>query len=110
MSSALHVENDAAEIKTISLMDALRKMTLLPAKRLEKASAQMKLKGRVQVGADADLTLFDAATIRDRSTFDHGDVPSAGIVHVFVSGVHVLADGSIRDGLCPGHAIRGSRQ
>ncbi len=95
--------------ETIGLMDALRKMTLLPAKRLEKTSAGMKSKGRVQVGADADLTLFDAATILDRSTFEQGDVPSAGIVHVFVSGVHVLADGSIQDGLFPGQAIRRSR-
>ena len=48
---------------------------------------------------DADLTLFDPDAILDRSTFEKGDLPSAGIAHVFVNGVHVLTDGEIREGV-----------
>lgn len=99
----------ARDRKVIGLMEALGKMTLLPARRLEETTDQMKTKGRVQVGANADLTLFDPDTILDRSTFEQGDVPSAGISHVFVNGVHVLADGEIREGVFPGEAILGTR-
>ena len=99
----------ARDRKTLSLMDALSKMTLLPAQRLQGTTAQMRTKGRVQVGADADLTLFDPDAILDRSTFEKGDLPSAGIAHVFVNGVHVLTDGEIREGVFPGEAIVGTR-
>ena len=96
------------EEKKLELMDALRKMTLLPAKRVEKTSAQMKFKGRIQVGADADITVFDPNTVMDRSTFERGDVPSKGIAHVFVSGSHVLVGGTVVEDLFPGQAIIGS--
>ena len=46
----------------------------------------MREEGRVQVGTDADLTLFDPETVIDRSTYEKGDVPSAGIIHVLVGG------------------------
>jgi len=95
------------EQEVLSLMDALRKMTLLPAQRLEGVAPNMKKKGRVQVGADADLTIFDPATVIDRATYDKGDVPSAGIIHVLVEGTFVLKDSSIQDGVFPGKAIRG---
>lgn len=66
------------ERKALSLMDAPKKMTLLPAERLEGAAPAMNNKGRVQVGADADVAIFAPDTILDRSTFTRGDVPSHG--------------------------------
>ena len=95
------------ERQALSLMDALRKMTLLPAQRLEGVAPVMKKKGRLQVGADADLTIFDPDTVIDRATYNQGDIPSAGIVHVLVEGTFVAKDTSIQEGVFPGKAIRG---
>ena len=88
-------------------MDALAKMTILPANRLEEAAPQMLRKGRVQVGADADLTVFDPETIIDRSTYERPDAPSEGVMHVLVGGTLVVREGRIVDGTLPGKAIRG---
>ena len=97
------------ERRSLSLMDALRKMTLLPAQRVDGASPQMKKKGRVQVGADADLTVFDPEKIIDRANYTRGDAPSGGIIHVLVGGTFVVRSSQIVDGVSPGQAIRGSR-
>ncbi|MEO1091359.1 MAG: amidohydrolase family protein [Pseudomonadota bacterium] len=67
---------------------------------------QMATKGRIQVGADADLTIFDPSTIADRATREHGALPSAGIPHVIVNGTPVVRDGSLVEGVFPGRAIR----
>ncbi|HSR51793.1 MAG TPA: amidohydrolase family protein [Acidobacteriota bacterium] len=91
----------------LTLMDALGKMTLLPARRVEGAAPVMKRKGRVQEGADADLTLFDPETVIDRSTYEDGDLPSGGIVHVLVGGTFVVRDSEFIEGVFPGQAIRG---
>ena len=93
----------------LSLMEALRKMTLLPAQRLESIAPEMAAKGRIQVGADADLTLFDADTVIDRATYDAPDRYSDGIRHVLVSGTFVVRDGALIEGVAPGRAIRGRR-
>ena len=92
----------------LPLMDALRKMTLLPAQRLEGVTPQMARKGRVQVGADADLTLFDPGTVIDRATYDSPDRYSEGIRHVLVGGTFVVRDGELLEGVFPGRAIRGA--
>ena len=91
----------------LSLMDGLRKMTLMPAQRLETVAPQMASKGRVQVGADADLTLFDPARVIDLATYDAPDQFSAGIRHVLVAGTFVVRDEALVDGVAPGQAIRG---
>jgi N-acyl-D-aspartate/D-glutamate deacylase len=94
------------ERKALSLMEGLRKMTLLPAERLSGASAQVKKKGRLQVGMDADVTVFDPETIIDRSTYEKGDLPSGGIVHVLVGGTFVVRNSESVDGVFPGKAVR----
>jgi len=94
------------EQKALTLMDAIRKMSLLPAQRLEKAVPAMRLKGRIKVGADADLTLFDPATVIDRATFEQPAQYSEGIRHVLVGGVFVVRDEKLVEDVKPGKAIR----
>ena len=98
------------ERQALSLMDAVRKMTLLPAQRLEQVAPQMARKGRVQAGADADLTLFDPDQVIDRATYDSPDQYSDGVVHVIVGGTFVVRDSTLVEGVMPGEAIRGSSQ
>lgn len=92
--------------KAASLMDALRKMSLLPAQRLEASVPMMRSKGRVKVGADADLIVFDPTTVIDRATFENAAQYSTGIPHVLVNGVFVVRDEKIVEGVNPGTGIR----
>jgi len=95
------------ERNVITLMDAVRKMTLLPARRLERVDPDMKRKGRIQPGADADIVVFDPAKVIDRATFEKPAQYSEGIVHVLVNGTFVLRASSLVPGVMPGKAIRG---
>lgn len=90
----------------LSLTEAISKMTLLPARRLEQWVPQMRSKGRLKVGADADITLFDPARVIDRATYEKPALPSEGIAHVLVNGVRVVRDGKLVDQVTPGQAIR----
>jgi N-acyl-D-aspartate/D-glutamate deacylase len=94
------------EEKALDLMLALRKMTLMPAQRLEKRAPVFKDKGRIRVGADADITVFDPARIIDKATYDEPLQYSEGIQFVLVNGVAVLRDGQFVDGVFPGRAER----
>jgi len=91
---------------TLTLMEALGKMTLMPARRLEAWVPQMRTKGRIRVGADADLTMFDPETVIDRATFAEPAQPSVGIPNVVVAGTVVVRDGAVVDGVFPGQPIR----
>jgi N-acyl-D-aspartate/D-glutamate deacylase len=95
--------------RVVPLMDALRRMTLDPARRVERRVPAMANKGRVRVGADADLTVFDPATIIDRSTYEDASIPSAGIPYVLVGGQVVVDAGTITAAR-PGRAIRAPRR
>jgi hypothetical protein len=94
------------EEKALDLMTALRKMTLLPAQRLEKRAPVFKGKGRIRVGADADITIFDAGRVIDKATFDEPLQHSEGIQFVLVNGVAVVKDGQLVEGIFPGKAAR----
>jgi len=93
--------------KALSLMDALRKMTLAPAKRLEARVPAMAAKGRVRAGADADVTIFDPATVIDKSTYMDATIPSTGIPYVIVRGALVVDSGRVTKAR-PGQPIRAS--
>jgi N-acyl-D-aspartate/D-glutamate deacylase len=94
------------EEKALDLMTALRKMTLMPAQRLEKRAPIFSNKGRVKVGADADITIFDPARIIDKATYDEPLQYSEGIIFVLVNGVPVVREGQLVNGVSPGHAAR----
>lgn len=92
--------------KGMTWIEAIRKMTLMPARRLEGRIPMMKRKGRIQIGADADITIFDPERVRDKSTFKKPAMYSEGIEYVLVNGVPVVEDGRLQKGVSPGHPIR----
>ena len=94
------------EEKALDLMTALRKMTLMPAQRLEKRAPAFKDKGRIRVGADADITVFEPERVIDKATYEDPLEYSQGIQFVFVNGVAVLKDGKLVEGVFPGRAAR----
>lgn len=94
------------ETQALTLMQAVEKLSLMPARRLEERVPAMRNKGRVRVGADADLVVFDAAKVRDRATYEQPDLPSEGIRDVLVGGVFVVRDGALQGGVLPGKAVR----
>lgn len=95
------------EENVIDLNTAIEKMTLLPAKRLENIAPAMQHKGRLQVGADADITVFNPNTIIDKATFEKGLTFSEGVAYVIVNGAIVLKNGKTVDGVFQGQPIYG---
>ena len=91
----------------LTLMEALKKMTLLPARRLENMAPRMKNKGRLKVGADADVTVFNPNEIIDTATFEDDLSFSKGVRHVLVNGVFVVRDEKSVEGALPGRAVLG---
>ena len=95
------------EQNTLELMTALGKMTILPAKRLEGVAPLMHLKGRIQVGCDADITIFDPEQIIDTANFEEDLSFSEGIHHVLVNGTFVVKDAKTVSDSHPGRPILG---
>ncbi len=89
------------EEHALSLMDAVRKMTVMPADRLG-----IKTKGRLAVGADADVAVFDPASVIDHATFENPAQYSTGMVYVLVNGVPVVSKGELVEGVAPGKGLR----
>lgn len=89
------------EEKVISLEEAIRRLTTLPAGNLK-----IKKRGSLTPGYFADVVVFDPATIKDHATFEKPQQYAAGVQHVFVNGEQVLKDGE-HTGAKPGRVVRG---
>jgi dihydroorotase len=87
-------------------MDALARMTIRPAQRLESFVPALRDKGRIRAGSDADITVFDPETVIDRATYLEGSLLSEGIEYVIVNGVVVIDGGELVDGVRPGRAVK----
>jgi len=94
------------EQKAVTLMEALKKMTIMPAQRLEAIAPMMYQKGRLQVGTDADITIFDPNTIIDKADFD-GLKYSEGVKYVLINGVLIVDNQEVVENTFPGKAIVG---
>ncbi len=90
---------------SLTLMDALRKMSLMPAQRLERSTPSARGKGRLQEGADADVIVFDPRTIADRSTYKAPRETSVGMKFVIVGGVVLIDRGALVADRFPGRAV-----
>jgi dihydroorotase len=90
----------------LTLMEALRKMTIMPAERLEQAAPSMRYRGRLSEGAYADITIFDPNTIIDRATYVNSAQYSEGVEYVIVNGTLVLDGGQFVAGVAPGQGVR----
>ncbi|MDP9020441.1 MAG: amidohydrolase family protein, partial [Actinomycetota bacterium] len=90
----------------LSLMEALAKMTWYPVARLERAAPALRRKGRLQIGADADVTVFDPSTVADRATVEDPARPSTGVEWVLVAGRVVKSPAGVDRRELPGQAVR----
>jgi len=94
------------ERQLMSMQEALRKMCLMPAQTIEDFVPQMKKKGRLQEGMDADIVVFNPETISDVGTYTEPNQPAIGVQSLLVNGVQVIADGELILEAAPGQPIR----
>jgi N-acyl-D-aspartate/D-glutamate deacylase len=94
------------EQNALPLMQALRKMTLMPASRIEARVPQMRNKGRLRPGADADIVVFDPERIVDRATYEEPARYAEGMRYVLVLGEFVVREGRLVEGATPGRPVR----
>ena len=90
---------------SVTLMDALRKMTLMAAQRMERASPAARRKGRLQEGADADVVAFDPRNITDRASYQLPMQTSVGMQFVIVNGTVLIDRGTLVPHTFPGRAL-----
>ena len=90
----------------LSMMEALRKMSLMPAQRLQNRAPAFERKGRLRIAFDADIVIFDPETVIDNSTYDEPTLPPTGMEHVIVGGVRIVDGGEVVEGVAPGVGVR----
>ena len=93
------------ELGVVSLNEAVRKMTIMPASRLEQSDPNMRRKGRLSVDADADIVVFDPKTVIDKATFSEPAMRSEGIEYVIVAGKVVVKKGKLQERIKAGRPI-----
>ena len=91
----------------LSLNEAIRKMSLLPAQTMDSVP-QMRTKGRLQVGMDADIVVFNPNTVADKSTYEEPHKIAVGVLATIVNGIPVVDDGKLVRHAAPGRPIRGT--
>ncbi len=94
------------EKQVIDLPEAIKRITLLPAQRLEKSVSLMKGKGRIQIGSDADITVFDYESIAENATYMHPYEYSSGVKYVLVNGTLVIDNEQIISEVSPGQWMK----
>lgn len=96
------------ETGAITLMDAVAKLSYFQARFVEDMVPDMRVRGRIQPGMVADITIFDPATVTDNSDYPAGKgaLPSTGIPYVIVNGTIVVKDSKVLKGVYPGRPIR----
>ncbi len=94
------------ERQAVSLREGLAKCTLIPARILEASTPAFSTKGRLQVGCDADIVVFDWETLTDRAEFTAMNRPAEGVRHLLVNGTAVIADGALQRAARPGRPLR----
>jgi N-acyl-D-aspartate/D-glutamate deacylase len=92
--------------KLISITQAIKKMTIMPAKVLEPVVPEMKLRGRIQKGCYADLLLFDINKVKDNATYINGFETSSGMDYVIVNGKLLIENGQLLPNTFPGTGIK----
>jgi N-acyl-D-aspartate/D-glutamate deacylase len=90
----------------LSLPEVLAKCSLHPAVLLQDRVPAMRRKGRLSDGSDADIVVFDPATITDQATYSQTTRSSSGIRHVLVNGTFVVRDGHLDPDVRPGRPVR----
>jgi len=96
--------------ETLTMMDAIRKMSLMPAQVLERSTPAARFKGRLQEGADADVVILDPQIVTDRATYQHPMEPSVGVEYLLVGGAVLVEKGKLLEGVLPGKAIIGVKR
>lgn len=94
------------ERQAVSLMEGIAKCSLIPAQILEASTPAMAAKGRLTVGADADVVVFDYETLSDKAEFTAMNRPAEGVRHLIVSGHPLIADGVLDVDARPGKPVR----